>query len=122
MPSRGRARGVPEAVTGPCRHAAGRPEPPQWDIAAVLTVALSHCDGSGPPRARPAAGPERPGRSQPGISADADGPARDTPQTQVVLACLRMRRAVTSRLPRWRRWRHRVAGEAGGDGAPDEAA
>jgi hypothetical protein len=58
----------------PCRHSAGRREPSQCDIATVLTVALSHCDGSDRPGCgqRPSPG-DADGR-EPGISAGAGAP------------------------------------------------
>ena len=83
MPSRGGAR-TPRVPVCPCCHCAGRQEPPQSHITTVLTVALSHCDGSGPPPG----GGRRPSRRdpdgrEPGIPADADGPARDTPKLRL---------------------------------------
>jgi len=67
--------GYPGATIGPCRHCAARREPSRCPVAAVLAVALSHCDGSGQDRARTAAGPGRDadGR-EPGIPAGAGAP------------------------------------------------
>ena len=66
---------TPGVLVGPCRHCAGRQGPPHCPIASVLTVALSHRDGSGPPRS--AAG-GRPGTTRTaanrGIAAGAGAP------------------------------------------------